>query len=236
MEELFEDFDFIFGPIRLVSLDYWKDESHRTTDAINDDITASIECKWQDRATLECGYEHISIFCSLGDWASNISDLLKEESYDFYSFIDEEASQALYRYYTRFLLVASEIISDFEEIVRIVNDSDVKRSRNFLSRRDGEVDSLLGFINSVCKHKVRKIHRCNHHLPIWFLDCDRENPYEKPISLSVLNLSDPDSILIPRLIDLLDIILDGYQRIDTLFESDEVKFAAICQQYDQETD
>jgi hypothetical protein len=45
-----------------------------------------------NKATVDLSYEHISIFCSLGEWANNISDILKDDSKDYYNFLIEDHS------------------------------------------------------------------------------------------------------------------------------------------------
>jgi len=185
----------LFGNIRKQTFHLWQVGTNRNCQLDNDDITGSFECKWQDRATFELDYQHISIFCSLGEWASNISDILKDESCDYYDFLNDENRQALFRYYTRLLLVVSEIICDFEEIVQKIESSQTKKAREFLSDKRGEVDSLLNFVNRVCKHKVKTMHRCNHHLPIWFDDCPQRHAFTKPISIGNLDFNQPDGIL-----------------------------------------
>jgi len=77
-----EDEIYFFKDVREQAFQLWEQGTNRNCQLINDDITGSFECKWQDRATFALGYEHISIFCSLGEWANNISDILKDESYD----------------------------------------------------------------------------------------------------------------------------------------------------------
>jgi len=194
-------------------------------------MARSFECKWQDRATLELGYEHISIFCSLGEWASNISDILNDASRDRCDFLNDEHRQALFRYYTRFFLVVSEMLSDFEEIVQKTQSLQSKKARDFLSGKRGEVHSLVGFVNTVCKHKVKSLHRCNHHLPIWFEDCSESHSFTRPISIGNLDFDQADGILVPKLSCFIDVILHCYARLDDLFEKETDRFRIICNEY-----
>ena len=222
----------VFGGTRKQALYSWEAGTNRSFQLVNDDITKSLECKWQDRATEELGYEHISIFCSLGEWASNISDILKDGSCDCYDFLSDQHREALFRYYTRFLLVVSEILGDFEEIVQKTESPQSKKPQEFLSRRRGEVHSLRGFVNKVCKHKVKSLHRCNHHLPIWFEDCSEGHGFTRPICMGNLDFDhQPDGILIPKLSWFIDVILHCYTRLDDLFQKEPDGFKMICSEY-----
>jgi len=220
-----------FGIIRKQAFLLWEQETKRNCQLVNDDITGSFECKWQDRATSDFKYEHISIFCSLGEWANNISDSLKDISCDNYNFRHVDDSQALFRYYTRILLIISEMLCDFEEIVKKIESPESKKAREFLSSRKGEVNSLLAFINKVCKHKVNNLHHCNHHLPVWFEDCMENCIFAKPISIENLELDQPDGIQIPKLSYFVQVILKCYTRLDELFEKETDKFKMICDEY-----
>lgn len=224
-----------FGDIRKQAFQLWVQGTKRDCRWDNDDIVDSFECKWQDRAS-DLGYDHISIFCSLGEWANNLSDFLKDETYDFYDFLDKDHSQVLFRYYTRLLLVISEILGDFEEIVQKVESPKNKNARDSLSSTKGEVDSLINFINRVCKHKVnypqkRGFHHCNHHLPIWYKDCKQNSTFTRPISIENLDFKQPDSVLIPELDYLVRVILNCYTNLDNLFEKKPDKFKMICDEY-----
>lgn len=226
--------DLLFGEQRKQVLQYWEEQTNRDCRPINDDMNSSFECKWQDRARDDFGYNHISIFCSLGEWANNISDILKDEIYDKYIFQNDDQSQALFRYYTRLLLVVSEMLSDFSNIVKMMSSFDTTKAREFLSDNKRDVNSLLEFINKVCKHKVNNFHQCNHHLPILFED-QKENPeFYSPISVKNINLSNPDAILMPKLNFIIQIVLNCYARIDELFDSEIDKFKIICEKYNGE--
>lgn len=220
----------LFGQVREQALELWKATTFRDCEAVNDDITNSYECMWQDRAT-SLNYKHISIFCSLGEWANNITDVLKDESCDDYSFLDPEHCQALFRYYTRMFLVTSEMLSDFEEITAFVNSTDVKSARTFLSDKPFGLDTLFGFTNTVCKHKAKHIHLCNHHLPIWFEDCSEVCPFVQPITIGHLDFDQPDGIFMPTLADVIMTVVICYNRLNELFERETNKFKAICDRY-----
>ena len=229
--------DYSFGNIRNQAFVLWEKETNRDCSLVNDDITGSFECRWQDRATSEFRYDHISIFCSLGEWANNISDNLKDKSCDNHKFVYDEDSKALFRYYTRILLITSEILTDFQDIIKYIDSLKTKEAREFLSDKNGEIDSFFEFVNKVCKHKTNEIHLHNHHLPIGFEDCEAsyiykgKNILQKPISIANLDLKESDGILIPKLSYFIQVILKCYISLDKLFEEDTEKFKMICTRY-----
>ncbi len=223
--------DCFFSDIRMQTFLLWEQQTNRNCQLVNDDITGSFECKWQDRATFGFGYKHISIFCSLGEWANNISDILQDISYDTCNFLEDEHRKALFRYYTRFLIIVSEMLSDFEEIVQKIELPQSKKARDFLSSKKGELQSLFGFTNTVCKHKVVNLHHCNHHLPIWFDDCKESHKFVRPISIENLDFDEPDGIVIPKLGYFAEVVLNCYRRLDKLFETETDKFKMICDEY-----
>ena len=222
--------DCFFGDIRRQAFQLWEQGTSRNCQLVNDDFSGSFECKWQDRA-FDLGYEHISIFCSLGEWANNISDILQDESYDYYDFLNDDHRKALFRYYTRLLLIISEMLCDFEEIVQKMELPQSKKAREFLSSKRGEVHSILGFINNICKHKVASLHQCNHHLPIWFEDCKQSHTFAHPISIEKLDFDQPDGILVPKFGYFVQVILNCYSRLNELFEKETDKFKMICDEY-----
>ena len=220
-----------FGRVRDRTFRMWEKDTRRDCSLVNDDMTSSYECEWQDQAVYQLGYEHISIFCSLGEWANNISDILKNPLCDYYDLLDEDHRLALFRYYTRFLLVLSEMLGDFEEIVQKVTSSSSRQARESLSSSKGEIASVVGYINRVCKHKVDAIHRCNHHLPIWFEDCAEPHPFTNPISIENLDFEQPDGILMARLDYFVQVILNCYESLDAMLSGDLYSFRMICDEY-----
>ena len=61
------------------ALNHWLTETERIRE-INDDYSMSIECIWQDQLVPE--EDHNSLFFSLAEWSTNITDLLSEKTYD----------------------------------------------------------------------------------------------------------------------------------------------------------
>ncbi|HNY56505.1 MAG TPA: hypothetical protein PKI86_12795, partial [Chitinophagales bacterium] len=113
-----------YGIIRKRALKYWlkKTKRKREINTFNDDFSKSLDCTWQNKAE-KLGYNHISIFCSLGEWSTNLSDLLFEEKYDNLKYDDDY--EIIFRIYTRYFLIISEILEDFVLInkeIKILKD------------------------------------------------------------------------------------------------------------------
>jgi len=129
------------------------------------------------------------------------------------------------------LLIISEMLCDFEEIVQKMEVSQSKKAREFLSNKKGEIHSLFGFINNVCKHKVTSLHQCNHHIPIWFEDCNQSHSFTNPIFIENLDFDQPDGLLVPELGYFIQVVLNCYGRLDELFDKEAEKFKLICDKY-----
>lgn len=162
-----------FKVIRIKVLEKWNKEliRNRKEGELTDDYSDSPWCKIQDKCT-DNG-KHCSFICSLNDWLDNISDLLHDDRFDE---LNEEDYEILFRYYTRILLLVSEVIEDFIMLnKRILNLESKKKSTEDLetgSLSQNELKDLSDFINTVCKHKTERdnLHIHNHHLKIEFID------------------------------------------------------------------
>lgn len=236
-----------FYESRINALNYWIDSTNRViTDKYssikNDDLVDTFECKWQNSST--CG--HVSIFCSLGEWASNITDILKDESLDKCYFEDAEESQLLYRYFTRLLLVVSEMLTDFQDIYMMSQGLDPKNHKDRKSAaprrflfgiKEVELDPLteiLGFTNNVCKHKTQHIHKCNHHLSIYFSDNPESGKLDINQYIHTKNLEFTNGkagIIMPKLSYILYTVILCYEKLDHYFGKDAVAFNKICTEY-----
>jgi len=234
-----------FSEHRLTALNYWVDSTKRIiidnySTKASDDLVDTFECKWQNQSTKG----HVSIFCSLGDWASNITDILKDKSSDKCHFENEDESQRIYRYFTRLLLVVSEILTDFEDMyiasldLNPYDKKDKKKARNFLfSVKKGEEEPLsqiFEFINNVCKHKSQHIHKCNHHLKVHFADNTDtiKLNLKNYIHTENLDFSPPKSgVIMPKLLKILYTVFLCYKNINEHFDSDKAAFERICDLY-----
>lgn len=219
-----------FKQIRITALDHWLTESQRLRD-INDDYSMSIECTWQEELVPED--DHNSLFCSLAEWSTNISDLLSEKTYDNLKFDNQDHQEKLFRHYTRILLIVSEILTDFKDVLKYIKEYSGNRDRKNrkatkqLSNPNLEFScsELFEYINNVCKHKIgdrgisRKIkyHVCNHHIKYSFKD--DPNFIRIKNSLKVKNiktkiLKKNMKLEVPELMEILDQVLCGYIIID----------------------
>lgn len=174
-----------FSKIRKKSLAHWKFRSKRVF-KVTDNLAESIECSWQNKA-FDLEYNHISIFCSIGQFGSHITDLLRDYRFDKYEFDQsEEKNELIFRYYSRVLLIVSEILTDFQDLyIMAVDNLTTKQlsglqskvlkdkqdnARYKLSNNTIKIKELLDFINKICKHKTSNFHICNHHIKFLFED------------------------------------------------------------------
>jgi hypothetical protein len=232
-----------FKYTRIPNKAYWLRESKRKR-YINDNINNSLECEWQ--TTFSNNNEHISIFCSLGEWSANLTDLLFDGRIDTLDFDNEAHRNALFRYYTRILLVASEILTDFQDIVlylkRFSGNNDNKKrdkARRFLSdpNLSFNFQQLFNYINQVCKHKfgdaqiTSRYHICNHHIDYEFVDSKnyRSNVHNRKITN--LNHGNGTKIEIPALKDIIDQILYCYVQLDKVLKDNSIDVESKLQSF-----
>lgn len=212
-----------FKEIRLNAKSHWHTVTKRKRNKtqINDDINDTFECNWQ--RDLVHPNEHASIFCSIGEWATSITDFLHDSRFDDYTFNSERQRLALFRHYTRFFLIASEILVDFEDMIKHFNDKQ-KDVRAFLkdSTLSFSFDEIMGYINNVCKHKFgnlkcdAKYHLCNHHIDYVFKDSKTFAPNRNNIRVSNLKSRTGSKIEVPALIEVINQILFCYQKLDLI--------------------
>lgn len=161
-----------FKDIRVKAFKNWLKGLQRTREEgeLSDDYGDSYICRWQDKYTSEG--KHCSVLCSIADWLDNISDLLTDSRYDNQTIND---SDVLFRFYTKVLLIVSEIIEDFIGLHATIKELNKKNASRDIEIRGFEHEELLKishYINSVCKHKIEKhnYHVHNHHLTHEFED------------------------------------------------------------------
>lgn len=245
---------------RKEALKHWKSRSKRVF-KVTDNFSNSIECNWQ-KSAFALGYNHISIFCSIGQFASHITDLLRDNRFDKYEFDQsEDVNELIFRYYSRILLITSEILTDFQDLYIIADQKlTTKRlggiqgtplrtyqdtARQNLSNGTKNIKYLLDYINKICKHKTSNFHICNHHIAYLFDDFHKDiKNKKKKIELGKINEfisydsqtlekhKKPNFIVVPKLHFIIDIIIDGYKVLDDLFNNDQSKFEFICKHYD----
>lgn len=249
-----------YKSIRETALSTWLSGTGRQRSDETDDYSSSFECHWQNKFkdTFDDKDPHYSIFCSIGDWNTNITDYLTDLRFDDLNFSNEEDKDILFRQYTKIFLTFSEIMTDFQDILstfrqgRLLKEQELndekKKSRKKLDEKssEGNTQSFFKFINNICKHKINNIHFCNHHLFINFADSNSPSLSSNTIRINNLNQFIPknptetprkiaDTIEIPKLIDIINTILKGYQIVDEEFRSDPAKFQILCCLYEGES-
>lgn len=257
-----------FHDVRIEILTEWEAITRRKlyskySSLSNDDYSGSYECKWQEMYN----EGHVHVFCCIGEWANNITDILLDCRYDHLYLTDEDYSNdsnteieavMLFRYYTRFLLVVSEFITDFEEIVNqflglTSKEIKDKKSRSILSgmyiknnslkivsnanEKDeiyNAVNELMKYINTICKHKFGSskkkinIHKINDHLPYKF---QFERDFEELYNFNKsFESKEIKSILVPNIDLVFDIISNCYCIVDSMFTdaNNRDKFRDFC--------
>lgn len=214
-----------FEMIRNQVFEYWLKELNRTraVGELSDNYSESFVCKWQNELTAKG--QHCSFLCSIADWLDNFSDLLDDQRYDE---LNEENSEVLFRFYTKIMLIASEILEDFVylhgKIKDIKKKSSMGKDLGQHGFRDGELEQLSNFINSVGKHKTERenYHVHNHHLKHEFEDFG-SSVHKNQISISSLSWSEVDdetTILMPPLQYFAEIIVKLNHNLDKLLREE----------------
>lgn len=229
-----------FKNIRNKALKYWTDQTGRNIfDAqgnilLSDSFEGGYECAWQNKFN----GGHVNLFCSLGDWACNLTDLLKDNRFDEYDLENEEQAIVMFRFYTRLMLVTSEMLTDFQDMYlhslnlkpgRVNNQK--ARTFFFPNESPDRITKVLNFINSTCKHKTQHIHICNDHLPIHFQDSLKRRKKFNYLSLKDTNTINKNAILVPDLEYLIRTLLTCYRRINNYFRKNNTQFKSLCQKY-----
>jgi hypothetical protein len=231
----------IFRDTRKVELKKWLDITGRRISQKkldSDNFQNAYECKWQD--SNEVG--HVNLFCSLGDWACNVTDLLRDDRFDKLGF-GGEGGDILFRHYTRIMLIISEILTDFQDIYLHVEDipirpagkekTDKARRFYFPKGKEDNITMILGYINTVCKHKTQNLHICNNHATIFFEDYSAlSETLNKVISIRDRKMAPGKNIiLVPRLSFLIDTVLQCYKVLDEYFAKNPDKYLRLCKKF-----
>ncbi|WP_431294155.1 hypothetical protein [Pedobacter sp. P26] len=214
-----------FEAVRTEVFRYWLEELNRTRaeGELSDNYSESYVCKWQNELTGQ-GL-HCSFLCSIADWLDNFSDLLDDNRYDA---LNETDSEVLFRFYTKIMLIASEILEDFVYLHGKVKDIKKKTSMGRDLEQNvfeaGELEQLSSFINSVCKHKTERenYHVHNHHLKHKFEDFGGVI-HENQISLNALawtTVNDETTVLMPPLKYFAEVIVKLNHNMDKLLREE----------------
>ncbi len=223
-----------FKEIRINALSKWQELSGRKCQLWGDDIRDSYECDWQ-----LMNQQHVSIFCSLGVWASCFSQLLQDERYDDILICDSSENEVLSLYYSQVLLIISEILNDLEQMYRQASGANQEQARKYLSGVNGyELKDIIGFVNRVTKHKAEggnngSFHQCNHHLPVRFEDCPNTRRNSKSLSVGNIHpMEGKKSVLWPSLNKIVFTIINAYQKIAEKFSEDSEAYNRLASIYE----
>ncbi len=209
-----------FKKTRQSCLRLWLKQTKRKRH-INDVTYDTIECSWQ--TNFVTNGMHNSFFCSIAEWNTHITDLLRDTNFDKYDFTKKGYRSALFRHYTRILLIVSEIITDFQNFIELLEGGDQDSARKMLTnpKASFSTQELFDFINAICKHKVgqksfNKYHYYNHHIEYSFLDSGLEIG-SGTINLKNIKSISPkanDSLEIPKLEDIIEQVLFAYSVVN----------------------
>jgi hypothetical protein len=230
-----------FKGIREAALEYWAAETGREIRDQNgallltDDFVGAYECDWQN------GYRqgHVHLFYSLGDWACNLTDMLKDDRFDELDLENEAHAQVLFRHYTRILLIISELLTDFQDTyihaAQLTGNRQVKNqaARAFYFPTTDRINQVLNYINHVCKHKTQHLHTCNNHLPIHFSDAQARLPRLDYLSLEDSDAPGKNAVKVPELMFLIQTVIICYRRLNSYFRQNRANYRQFCTQFSQ---
>jgi len=236
-----------FGPIRRSVLRNWLLLTGRKRVGYNDTYN-KYECAWQTKhQTDDRSKFHYSVFCSMGDWNTNLTDLLEDNRLDQCYFSNEDHKAALFRFYTRIFLVCSEIYTDFQDLISTFEKGELLTKKEFyeaspISRaRMNEIyipegfEKFFQYINNLNKHKLYNLHMCNHHVDYFFVDSFMLQPETEIIKLENIyeffprnghSLIDkhPTHIEVPQLSLVVELVSSLYHLVSKLFENEPDKY------------
>ena len=218
--------------IRETVLKSWLDHTGResSSDSKWDAYTNAHECNWQDKAC-DNGFAHISYFCSFGTFNSHITELLTDARFDDLEIdsCDPNDSEVIFRYYERILLVASQSLEDFEDMIGVIRK--IKTSKDKRKALGESVDNAFSFINNINKHKKNHFHRCNHHIAVVFEDANPSFNSSEALSWGN-NKTNYNTVYVPKLQTIIDCLLSCYDVINSEFCNSE-KFDRFCREYEE---
>lgn len=210
-----------FKEIRIESKRHWYQKTKRKR-YINDLTTDAFECQWQ--INLVDSSKHNSFFCSLGEWNTHISDFLLDCSFDKFEYVVPRYNKSLFRHYTRFFLIVSEILTDFQDLLIYLTNDSMADVRYLLSKpaHSFSFQNFMDYVNHICKHKggqrraFKKYHCLNHHIEYKFLDNGLPSSTGDITINNLLTapVSTHQMIEVPKLLDIIDQILFCYDVTD----------------------
>lgn len=225
---------------RIFCYEKWLSASKRERKGLTDIFKNSLECQWQKRAA-SLGYGHISLFCSLGKFTTNITDILSDQRFDELSYDDPAHHQIILRQYCKLSLVVSEILTDIKDVYQNSTGKRGADTKKEISKTDNPdaVNRLICFINHVFKHKCNGLHKCNHHTTLCFDDKGRDCCQGNTLDISCASTKkceeEIDTIIIPKMTEIIERVIQAYDKLDKLFSDDRTAFEKICKTYSAQT-
>lgn len=225
-----------FKIVRESSLAKWLSNTNRQRDGVVEKFNDSLECKWQRNAR-ELSLGHISIFCALGRANNNITDILTDERFDHLDFSLKEDKAIIFRQYYKLGLVISESLTDFQDIIVKAKKLSTKKSRQLVSKmkKPESVDKMISYCNHIFKHKCKGVYKCDHHSTLCFDDLGRDCCMGNVLDIDNANPTkceeNIDTIIIPKMDEMIERVIQAYDKLDGLFESDNDIFVRLCDSY-----
>lgn len=225
-----------YKSIRQVNLAKWLSNSNRLRNGVHESFNNSIECKWQRKAK-ELDLGHISVFCGLGRFNANITDILTDERFDDLNYTVDKDKKAIIRQYCKLGLIVSESLTDFQDLLKVAKKQSAKAARKKVSKVDlpDAVDKLIMFFNHVFKHKCNGVYLCDHHTYICFDDLGRDCCNGNILDISCASKETCEleihTIIIPKMEYVVERVIQAYHKLDEYFDSNPDAFKAICEKY-----
>jgi len=226
-----------FQLIRENCLIHWAQETGRKIKdddgnmLLTDSFAGAYECEWQNKFP----GGHVNLFCSLEEWACNFTDMLKDDRLNYLDLDQEDDRLVVFRYFTRVMLIVSELLKDFQDIYLHANglksrkeQIDMTRNFYFPAETPSRITKIFNYINHTCKHKTQHIHICNDHLPIYFQDSFRPRKRYQYITIQDSTVLGKNAILVPKLQYLVRSMVICYRRINVFFKQYPANFRQLC--------
>lgn len=225
-----------YRTVREFCLQKWLSATKRERDGVREWFNDSLECKWQKRAK-QSDFGHVSIFCGIGRFNQNITDILTDERFDHLSFVDTDDKAIIFRQYCKLGLIISESLTDFQDVMINAAKLNTKRSRSAISKSTSgdSVDSMIGYCNVIFKHKSKGIYKCDHHTTLCFDDVGRDCCLGNVLDIQCHSKQkceeEIDTIVVPKLDEMIERVIQAYEKLDNFFDNNPDAFKRICTKY-----
>jgi len=225
-----------YKTIRTYCLEKWLSNTKRVRDGVHEHFRNAMECKWQNKAS-DLGLGHVSLFCALGRFNHNITDILTDERFDELDYSITEDKEIIFRQYCKLGLIISESLTDFQDVMVKTAKLNTKKSRKAVSKvnKPEAVDKMLSYINSLFKHKTKGVYKCDHHTTLCFDDLGRDCCLGNVLDIECASQNkceeDIDTIVIPKMDEMIERVIQAYEKLDRYFEYNPEAFNKLCTMY-----